>query len=114
MARVKRDERYVVAAYELMCGFERAAALADNVSQVLKDDKGLLSAEDDTRGWDGDRLAVVLVTYKTLVDANRLDQQVRALLSLNIDFTYEAIEHISYGRLGPSSYVKAKTTISER
>lgn len=77
MPIVKRDARYVAVAYELMCGFERAAALADDLQKVLKGDKGFHSAVDDTRGWDGDRLAVVVVTYATLRDAVRLDGFVR-------------------------------------
>ena len=114
MPRVKKDERYVDVAYELVCGFKRACALAKDLERILKDDQGLRSAEDDTRGWDGDREAVVVVTYDTLADANRLDPIVRQILSRTVDFTYEPSIRISYGSRGPSSYVVASTTVSLR
>ena len=90
MPIVKKETRYVAVAYELLCGFERATALAKDVYERLKSDEGFCSAEDDTRGWDGDRMAVVVVTYRTLEDVLRLDKQVRSLLSRNVDFTYDA------------------------
>ena len=114
MARVKKDERYVKVAYELCCGFERATALADDLEKVFFEEKGLHSADDDTRGWDGDRTAVVVVTYLTLADANRLDGIVRQQLSRTVDFTYDSKIQTSYGSRGPTSYVTAATSIVER
>lgn len=114
MPIVKKDSRYVAIAYELMCGFERATALAKDVYERLKPDEGFCNAEDDTRGWDGPYMAVVVVTYRTLDDATRLDARVRSLLSRNVDFSYEPHLHTSYGGRGPTSYVTATTHIMEK
>lgn len=110
MPIVKKEARYVRVAYELCCGFERATALAADMCRELKADPGLYAATDDTRGWDGDRMAVIIVDYATLADANRLDAKVRALLSRNGDFTYAAHYGESYGSRGPSLTVDASTT----
>lgn len=114
MPLVKKDPRYVTVAYELCCGFERATALADDLHRILKSDAGFHSAKDDTRGWDGDRLAVVLVCYVTLEDANRLDHEVRRLLSRNVEYTYKPQVHQTYGSRGPHSYVTSTTALQER
>lgn len=114
MPIVKKDARYVTIGYELMCGYERATALAKDLSDSLKDDQGFYSAEDDTRGWDGDRMSLVKVTYYTLADANRLDATVRQHLSRKVDYTYEAHAGVSYGQRGPSLTVRASTTVTER
>jgi hypothetical protein len=114
MPIVKRDARYVTVAYELLCGAERATALAADLSPHFKDDDGFHSAEDDTRGWDGDRMSVVVVTYNTLADAVRLDARVRSLLSRTVDYTYEPHYHTSYGSRGATGYVTASTSVSER
>lgn len=114
MPRISKTERYVDVAYELHCGFERATALADAATEILKHDPGFDSAKDDTRGWDGDRLSVIVVTYCTLADAQRLDAEVRRLLSRKVDYEYHPSVHTSYGSRGPSSYVTAKTTITQR
>jgi len=113
MPTVKKEERYVEVAYELMCGFERATSLADDLERILKDDEGFGRADDDTRGWDGDRMAVVVVTYATLKDANRLDGLVREKLSRSLDFTYEDSISYSYGRGGATANVRARTTVIE-
>jgi len=114
MPIVKRDARYVTVAYELCCGFERATALADGLSKQLKHDDGFRTAKDDTRGWDGDRMSVVVVTFNTLRDAIRLDCEVRRLLSRNVDFTYEAHVGTSYGSRGAHAVVTASTSVQER
>ncbi len=112
MPHVNKHARYVTVAYELRCGFERAEALAQDACKALKEDLGFSSAEDDTRGWDGDRMAVVIVTYATLDDAVRLDAEVRRLLSRKVSFTYDARYHQCYGSRGPEGYVTASTTVS--
>lgn len=111
MPTVTKEERYVEVGYELNCGFERAEALAQDAYLLLKDTKGFDSAKDDTRGWDGCRKALVVVTYCTLRDAIRLDPKVRDLLSRKVDFTYNATCHTAYGSRGPTSYVTAATTV---
>lgn len=112
MPTVKKDVRYVNIAYQLQCGFERSTALAQDLSIVLRDDLGFNGAKDDTRGWDGDNSSVVIVTYNSLDDANRLDTQVRELLGRKVNFTYEDEVHTSYARRGPISYVTACTSIT--
>jgi hypothetical protein len=97
-------------AYELLCGCERSTALAADLCKQMKHEPGLHSAKDDTRGWDGDRMSVVVVTYNTLADAVRLDAEVRRLLSRNVEYTYEPHYHTSYGSRGASGYVTARTT----
>lgn len=113
MPRISKQERYVRVAYELHCGFERAKALADALEKELKDDKGLYSADDDTRGWDVG-CAVVVVDYDTLADAVRLDPVVRMLLSRKVDFSYESSASTSYGSRGACLHVEATTSISVR
>lgn len=81
MPTVKKEVRYVTVAYELCCGFRVAGRRAKALCAKLKNDDGLQSADDDTRGWDGDRLAVVRVWYRSLEDANRLDAIVRRCLA---------------------------------
>jgi hypothetical protein len=93
-------------AYELLCGCERSTALAADLCKQMKHEPGLHSAKDDTRGWDGDRMSVVVVTY----NAVRLDAEVRRLLSRNVEYTYEPHYHTSYGSRGASGYVTARTT----
>lgn len=114
MPTVKRAERYVAVAYELCCGYKRAEALIQDMLKHLKDERGVQSAKDDTRGWDGDRMAVAVVYYNTLADANRLDGRVRALLSRNVRYGYEAQVHTCYGGRGPESYVTARTSLEVR
>jgi hypothetical protein len=114
MPIVKRDARYVTVAYELLCGCERAVALAKDLRMQMKQEPGLRGAKDDTRGWDGDRMSVAVVTYNTLADAVRLDAAVRRLLSRNVDYTYEPRHSISYGSRGAVSSVTATTTCLER
>lgn len=114
MPIVKKVERYVTVAYELMCGFERCTALVAQLLKEMKDEPGVHSAKDDTRGWDGDRMAVACVDYRSLADAIRLDAKVRSILSRNVDFTYEPHVHISYGGRGPESYVTATTQCTPR
>lgn len=81
MPLIKTNPRYVIVAYELCCGFERATVLAKALCQALRYDKGLQSADDDSRGWDGERQSLVRVWYRSLADANRLDAKVRCLLA---------------------------------
>lgn len=114
MPRVNKAERYVKVVYELQCGYMRAEALAKDLCRNLRGESGLDSAKDDTRGWDGDRRAVVVVVYRTLQDANRLDARVRELLGRKVDFTYKPHVYSTYGSRGPSSYVTATTSIAER
>lgn len=114
MPTVTKNERYVEVGYELNCGYERAEALAQDACRQLKDDKGFDSAKDDTRGWDGDRKACVVVVYCTLNDAIRLDAKVRELLSRKVDFSYNPHLHTAYGSRGPESYVTATTSVTER
>jgi len=110
MPHIRKEERYVRVAYDLMCGYERATALADDVNKELKEDRGLHSAKDDTRGWDGDRMSCVVVTYDTLADAVRLDPIVRQLLSRKANFTYEPIYGESYG--STRAYLKVNSCTS--
>lgn len=110
MPVVKKDESYVNVAYELICGYERATALADDLNRLLHDDKGFSDAKDDTRGFD--RNAIVIVSFATLKDANRLDAKVRELLGRTISYTYKAEMHTAYGSRGPEGYVTAKTTVA--
>lgn len=114
MPKVDKTVRYVTIGYTLRCGYERGIALAADLEECLKDDKGFDDARDASCGWDGDRMSHIKVTYCTLEDAVRLDPEVRALLSRNVDFTLEATQHISYGRTGPSSYYKFRTTVTPR
>lgn len=112
MPRVTREERYVKVGYELNCGFERAQALARGLTEALKDEPALYDASDDTRGWDPENKSVVVVTYLTLKDANRLDQQVRQLLSRKADFTYDPNYGTGYGSVRPYLTVNPITTLS--
>ena len=111
MPIVKKDARYVKVGYELCCGFERAGALADDVSKILEHDKGFWLADDVTCGWEPDNKALVEVVYVTMADAIRLDAQVRELLSRSVDFTYEATAGVNYGSRGPTLRVDTKTSI---
>lgn len=114
MPHVKLKARYVVVAYELCCGFERATALADDVTRVFKSDSGFCSAEDDTRGWDGDRLSVIKVTYNSLMDAVRLDDEIRRWLGRNVEFTCVLHDSVGYSRHGGELVVTASTTCRPR
>ena len=111
MPRVTKEERYVEVGYELNCGYERAEALAKDLERELIDEPGLHSASDDTRGWDPENKSVVVVNYLTLKDANRLDQQVRQLLSRKADFTYDPNYGNGYGSSRPHLTVNPITTL---
>ena len=111
MPIVKKEVQYVVVAYELICGYERATALADDMEKTLRDEKGFLDAKDDTRGFD--RNSVILVTFATLQDAVRLDKVVREHLSRKVAFTYTPHLRTSYGSRGAESYVEASTTVQK-
>lgn len=87
MPIVNKVERYVDIAYQLHCGDERAEALSNDLNNKFKE-KGFVSSKNDTRGWDGDYLSVIIVTYGTLNDAIKLDKQVRNLLSRKCNYTY--------------------------
>ena len=99
MPIVKKQECQVTISYELMCDYQRATALAQNLENILHDDDGLNYAEDITCGFD--RNAVVKVGYNSLKDANRLDAKVRSLLALKVNY-YNKYE---------SGYVKPYTEI---
>ena len=114
MPIVKKHPRYVVVAYELMCGFERGTALANELYKLLKNDKGFYSAQDDTRGWDGDRMALIKVTYNSLKDAIRLDSFSRKILSQNVNFSYNPNYGTSYGGRGAHLTVNPITTCEKR
>ncbi len=114
MPKVTKLERYVTIGYTLMCGFERATALADDLNRILKHDKGFDSAQDKTIGWDGDYHSHVAVTYCTLADAVRLDYEVRQLLSRNVDYTCVTRYGTSYSGRGPTLTVDMTTTVTPR
>ena len=114
MPIVKKEPRYVCIGYELCCGFERATALVDDLLKHFKGDNRVHDAEDDTRGWDGGRMAFVKVYYNTLEDAIALDAEVRRLLGRNVNFTYEARGSTGYGSRGPYLIVDSTTTLKER
>lgn len=111
MPHVRKEARYVKVAYELMCGFKRATALADDAEAELAADEGLESLDDDTRGWDGERMAVIVATYRTMADAMRLDAKVRELLSRRADFTYTPHCSTGYSAHGGHLVVRSSTTL---
>lgn len=63
-----------------MCGFERSGRIANHLKKVLEKDNGAGTIEDDTRGWDGDRMALLQVWYNSKEDYLRLDEQVRSII----------------------------------
>jgi hypothetical protein len=114
MPIVKKEERYVEVTYQLCCGFERAEALAGGLEEELKEDDGFWDAKDDTRGWESENQSVVVVGYRTLADANRLDKKVRELLSRKVDYTYDSNYGIGYGSRGGYMTCNPITTITEK
>lgn len=111
MPIVKKQVRSVSVTYELVCRFERACALANDVYEKLEGDPGLLSIKEDSRGWDF-AVSVVIVQYASLEDANRLDEAVRQGLSRCVDFTYEDVKFV--GQLEPITTITEKPSSRER
>lgn len=114
MPHINKKERYVSVAYELRCGCERATALTAELAKQMKGEPGFRGAKDDTRGWDGDRMAVVVADYNSLPDAVRLDPAVRRILSQAGDFTYQAHVGTAYGSRGAHATVTAATTFTTK
>jgi hypothetical protein len=112
MAHVAKDEEYVAVGYCLICGFQRAEALAKYAEDALKEDQGFLQADDETNGFWPDGKSLVVVHYRTLADANRLDPVVRRLLGTTGKFTYEAHAGTSYGQRGAHLSVRTSTTFT--
>lgn len=112
MPHVNKEERYVDVAYVLKCGFKRAEALANDLYKQMEDEEAIFSVKEDTREWDDERTAIVIVTYLTLKDANRLDAEVRRLLSRKANYTYDPNYGEGYGSRGPYLTVNPITSLT--